>query len=43
MSNNKAWEKTDFTDRFSKTGKNRSFLRVSCSICGMIQKKRVFI
>ena len=32
MLNNKAWEKTDFTDRFSKTGKNRSFLRVSCFI-----------
>lgn len=32
MSNNKAWEKTDFTDRFSKTGKNRSLLRMSCFI-----------
>ena len=32
MSNNKVWKKTDFTDRFSKAGKNRPLLRVSCFI-----------
>lgn len=32
MSNNKVWKKTDFTDGFSKAGKNRPLLRISCFI-----------